>query len=96
MGSKSKRLGVIVVHNDFIEDNWDCLKIIFDKIKPIKIVRDNLYKGVWRDISVYYCESELFNEIQEGEDVPEYSIVFTRHLDEKTKEESITYEVVRL
>ena len=69
--------GIISVSNDIYTNRYDLAKIIFNYMKPIRIDFEYWNGNVWRFVG----ESDLFDEIKEGESIPNYDAML------KTKED---------
>ena len=79
--------GFIKVSDILIKQDWGKLYIFFKDFRPTYIEFRHWENDTWH----YYGVSELFDELKEGEQVPQYEVIFTSHPDS-----SLTYEFKRL
>lgn len=88
-----KRRGFFVISKEFIEDNITEEFInVFKNFIPINIQVSNKY--LFEDYLKYYGYSTLFRELKEGELIPEYNVIITRHKD-KSKSFSVRFEEIK-
>lgn len=88
--------GFIKMTKDIYENMWSELYIFFKDFRPTHIEFRHWENDIW----YLYGVSDLFDEIKEGEVLPQYDVIFTRHKTEKSETkpacEYFTYEFKRL
>lgn len=65
--------GCIRISEKAHKEMWSDIYIFMKYFRPTHI-ENRTYEGIW----LFYGESNQFDELQEGEIVPEYDVVFTR------------------
>lgn len=65
--------GYIVISEEFYQNSWSYLYPIFKDFRPLYIE----HKPWLNDRRHLYGDSPLFDKLLEGEEIPEYSILFT-------------------
>ncbi len=68
------RKGIIKITDKVYKTQWADIYIFFMYFRPTHIEFRHWENDVW----VLYGESEFFDEINEGEAIPVYDVVFTR------------------
>ena len=86
--------GFIKISNGVYENMWSDIYILFKDFRPTHIE----FRPWENDIWYLYGVSDLFDEVKEGESVPQYDVIFTDH---KTKNHDkscnyFTYEFKRV
>jgi hypothetical protein len=81
------RKGYIKCSDILIKEMWQDVYVFFKDFRPTHIEFRHWENDVW----YFYGVSELFDELTEGEVLPQYDVTFTRHNDG-----SITYKFERL
>ena len=71
---------------DAHKGDWNKLYIFFKDFRPTHIEFRHWENDVW----YFYGVSPLFDEVAEGEAVPQYDVIFTRHEDD-----TLTYNFQR-
>ena len=79
--------GFIKFSKVLYETQWSELYIIFKDFRPTHIELRHWENDVW----YMYGVSELFEEVKEGDVVPQYDVIFTRHESETSESESRSY-----
>lgn len=77
------RKGLLKCSNKLITEEWKSLYIFFKDFRPIHIELRYWENDIW----YFYGISEFFDEIKEGESVPQYTAIFT-----KQDDGSLTYK----
>lgn len=62
--------GVIKITDALIKNDWHAIYPIFESFKPTHIEFRHWENDIW----YYYGVSEFFDEIKEGESIPQYYI----------------------
>lgn len=78
--------GFIKCSDKLIKDEWQHLYIFFKDFRPTHIEFRHWENDVW----YFWGVSELFEELKEGDAVPQYDVLFTKHDDG-----SLTYKFER-
>lgn len=73
--------GIIKISDTLYKKEWPLISEIFKYFRPTHIEFRHLENDIWH----LFGESDLFDEVVEGEKVPEYEVVFTRHPDKSYK-----------
>lgn len=79
--------GFIKATDELLKRDWGNLYIFMKDFRPTHIEFRHWENDVW----YFYGVSELFDEIKEGEDIPQYDVLFTMQEDK-----SLTYEFKRV
>ena len=86
-----KRLGFIeiaLINNKPSDDDLLMRRLLFEKMTPLSMnIDDNWSNGIIQKV-LCYCDD--FREINEGEVIPKYQVMFRRHSDNSTTLEDIT------
>lgn len=77
------RKGFIKMTDQLYKENWKDIYIFFKDFRPTHIEFRHWENDIW----YFYGESELFDIIKEGMQIPQYEVMLTRHNDN-----TITYE----
>lgn len=88
--------GFIKMTKDIYENMYNSCHIFFKDFRPTHIEFRHWENDIW----YLYGVSELFDVLNEGEALPQYDVIFTRHKKEKSESEPeseyFTYEFKRL
>ncbi len=71
--TKIMNKGFIKISDVLYRNEWEMVSVLFKYFRPAHIKFKHWENDVW----VLYGESELFEELKEGEKVPEYDAIFT-------------------
>jgi hypothetical protein len=80
------RKGFFKISNSAYTEMWEYLHLIFKDFRPTHIEFRHWENNVW----YLHGVSEKFDELKEGDVVPQYDALFTTH-----ENGSITYEIKR-
>jgi len=72
--------GLIKVTDQVLNHHWDLFRLIFKDFRPTHIEFRHWEGDLW----YYYGVSKLFDEVKEGEIIPEYLATFTQEKDKVT------------
>jgi len=75
--------GFIKCSNQLITEDWKDLYIFFKDFRPTHIEFRHWENDAW----YFYGVSDLFDDLKEGDAVPQYDVVFT-----KNDDKSLTYK----
>ncbi len=79
--------GFIKISNEIYVGGWDRLHVLMKDFRPI-----NIEFRYWENDTWYiYGVSEMFDELEEAESVPQYEVIFTEH-----ENKTITYKFKRV
>jgi len=79
--------GYIKITDVLIKQLWSDIYVIFKHFRPTHIELRHWENDIW----YFYGESELFDELKEGEVVPQYECCFT-----KLNDGTISYQFDRV
>lgn len=65
--------GLIKITNDLYVNNWALLHVIMKDFRPTHIEFRHWENDIW----YIYGVSDMFDELKEGDAVPEYRVIFT-------------------
>lgn len=82
-----KNKGYIRCADSLITNNWGRLYIFFKDFRPTHIEFKHWENNTW----YFWGVSELFDELKEGDPIPQYDVLFTQQEDK-----SYTYKFIRL
>ena len=67
--------GLIKISNELYVNDWQRLSVFMKDFRPIHIEFRHWENDIW----YIYGVSEMFDELKEGEAVPEYDVIFTEY-----------------
>ena len=67
--------GIIKISDQVYKKDWDIIHIIFKKFKPAHIEFRHWENDTW----VLYGVCDDFDDIKEGDPVPQYEVIFKRN-----------------
>ncbi len=70
---KTNKVGYIKVSNEVLDFSWETFAVIFKDFRPTHIEYRHWENKVW----YFYGVSDLFQELLEGQAVPQYDVTFT-------------------
>jgi len=73
--------GLIKVTDQVLKSHWDKFRLIFKDFRPTHIELRHWENDLW----YYFGVSDKFDEVKEGELIPEYIVII------KTDEDKVTY-----
>lgn len=65
--------GLIKISNELYAQNWSLIYFFMKDFRPTHIEFRHLENDIW----YLYGESDKFEPIKEGEEVPQYDVIFT-------------------
>jgi hypothetical protein len=65
--------GIIKISDILYKEDWSIISEIFKDFRPTHIEFRHWENDIW----YLFGESEMFDEVKEGEKVPEYTVIFT-------------------
>lgn len=71
-----RKKGFIIIADDFYRHEWEYISRIFHYFRPYRIQFIES-ENAW----YFYGESNLFDEVQECDAMPQYDIIFTNNED---------------
>ncbi len=80
--------GFIKISNDVYVKMWGTLYIIFKDFRPTHIEFRHWENDIW----YFYGTSDLFDEVKEGDIIPQYDVLLTRNEDSAP----LTYEFIKM
>lgn len=73
----NKRKGIIKISDEAYQTLWKEISIIFEDFRPNHIEMRHWENDTW----YFYGTSKFFDELKEGEAIPEYQVILKRHGD---------------
>jgi len=81
------RKGYIKISNHIYVKEWPSIWVFFKDFRPLHIEFRHWENNTWH----IYGVSEMFEEIKEGEAIPEYLVIFTNN-----KNKELSYEFQKI
>lgn len=79
--------GFIKCYDTLLKERWHELYIFFKDFRPTHIEFRHWENDIW----YFYGVSELFDELKEGDQIPQYDVIFTR-----TDDKVVSYKFERI